>query len=63
MANRYMPDLLGVVLCLSACFFVSKRNKISADRLSYCRFAVGCPVVLRPFRIAFLVVVSMDFEE
>ena len=52
MANRYMPDLLGVALCLSACFFVSKRNKITAQigfliaglllgvRLSYAPFVL-----------------------
>ena len=31
MANRYMPDLLGVALCLSACFFVSERNRMTAQ--------------------------------
>ena len=52
MANRYMPDLLGVALCLSACFFVSKRNKMTAQigfliaglllgvRLSYAPFVL-----------------------
>ena len=52
MSNRYMPDLLGVALCLSACLFVSKRNKMTAQigffiaglllgvRLSYAPFVL-----------------------
>ena len=31
MSNRYMPDLLGVALCLYACLFVSKRNKMTSQ--------------------------------